>query len=71
MCLIQEVFSNEICSHGRGLFEEQKRLSSVRLLLLKACGSIPAHIEENYRVPGLHVYFSVKATAAQLKASVN
>lgn len=36
-CLVQDLFSDKIYSHPGGLAKERKRLSLVRLLLLKAC----------------------------------
>lgn len=60
------LFSDETYSHAGGPPGKKKRLSPVKLSLIKACSGIPAHIEEKYMVPGLHVIFARTEATAQL-----
>lgn len=41
-------------------------MSFVRLALPKACNGVPAHIEEKYKILGLHVDFAKKEHTAEL-----
>lgn len=65
-CLVQYLSSDEIYSHPCGPNGKRKRLSSVRMALLRACNAILAHVEEKYALPGLHVDFAKTGKTTQL-----
>lgn len=67
-CLIQCSSLDENQSHPRGPPGSRKRLTSVRLLLLKACSSILAVIEEKYPVLGLYDGFAKKKWTSKLNS---
>lgn len=66
MCLFQYLLSDSVHSHRAGRAEKRKRLSSVRLMLLKRRDAVFARIEENYPVPGLCMDFATKEQTAKL-----
>lgn len=60
------ISSDEIYSHRKDPSGQQKRLSVVLLLLLKACSGVLAPIEEIHPVSGLRVDFAEREQTVQL-----
>lgn len=65
-CLTHSFSLTSVVAPGRVGLELQKKLSSVTLLLLNACSGTLSHVEEEYRVPGLHVYLANEEGKASL-----
>lgn len=64
LCFVHHLPFDESYTHSGGPAGEQKSLSLVKPPLSKARIAIPTHIEENFRVPGLHVDFAKKEQRA-------
>lgn len=69
-CLVHHFSFHEKNSYPGNLSEKQKRLSSVKLSVMKACNGVPSHIKETYLVPGLLVDITKSDQTVELGGQV-